>query len=376
MSSRNFFAKSWPRIELDGLVAMSDSYDRVLPIWLDIDRAYVAAHSPTLAGRRAAVAQVAGDAARVAEAIQRSIEHQVQRTSDALIPMGVLCEVPEILVLAELTFGEGAARRRIAPTCVVRRRGLVRLLGRLDAGVGLIDALEPNMLKRALLDSKCHLPRDFGARFTASEEIDLAVLSVYTDVHYLQDVSPVRAKEAVLLHGRLGRGGVAEFVTPSGELRGSNRYGHTGVTDPHLIGTVGLMFATAFRRNDLIGRSPVFVCARRGIRLPADVWTDPAGQPLWNVTNLPATARRYAFESVGHRFPSTDLFTVDYGGTGLRQVTQSDEPAHNSLSHEELGWVFRWESATTFTYSRMHDGRPQSATACDEPVASRGGGGG
>lgn len=51
--SPSFFAKEWPRQELDALVAReaNERTKRVLPIWHDIDAAEVARHSPLLAGK-------------------------------------------------------------------------------------------------------------------------------------------------------------------------------------------------------------------------------------------------------------------------------------------------------------------------------------
>lgn len=51
--SQSFFAKGWPRNELNGLMALesSDGRKRILPIWHGLDQAGVALHSPLLAGR-------------------------------------------------------------------------------------------------------------------------------------------------------------------------------------------------------------------------------------------------------------------------------------------------------------------------------------
>lgn len=52
--SRDFFAKEWPKKELDGLVAREDGESKViLPIWLDIEKHDVRAYSPLLADRLA-----------------------------------------------------------------------------------------------------------------------------------------------------------------------------------------------------------------------------------------------------------------------------------------------------------------------------------
>lgn len=50
--SHHFFAKGWPQYELDGLVTMANS-DRqvILPIWHEISKDEVLAHSPSLADK-------------------------------------------------------------------------------------------------------------------------------------------------------------------------------------------------------------------------------------------------------------------------------------------------------------------------------------
>lgn len=52
--SKSFFAKKWPRAELDGLFARETNGQKVvLPIWHDVDAADVSHYSPILAGRLA-----------------------------------------------------------------------------------------------------------------------------------------------------------------------------------------------------------------------------------------------------------------------------------------------------------------------------------
>ncbi len=54
--STSFFAKRWPQQELNGLVAREDDGRKViLPVWHEVDKAYVTGFSPTLADRLAAM---------------------------------------------------------------------------------------------------------------------------------------------------------------------------------------------------------------------------------------------------------------------------------------------------------------------------------
>jgi hypothetical protein len=50
--SRSFFAKGWPQYELDGLVTRSVSGEQtLLPLWHEITKDEVVAHSPSLADK-------------------------------------------------------------------------------------------------------------------------------------------------------------------------------------------------------------------------------------------------------------------------------------------------------------------------------------
>lgn len=73
--SPSFFAKSWPRWELDGLVQIAQlrSDCAILPIWHEVDHKEVAAFSPPLAN---IIAIPSGDAEQVAHAVLRTLRPQ------------------------------------------------------------------------------------------------------------------------------------------------------------------------------------------------------------------------------------------------------------------------------------------------------------
>jgi TIR domain len=53
--SRSFFAKDWPKRELDGLFARETTHNKViLPIWHEVDQEFISRYSPLVAGRIAA----------------------------------------------------------------------------------------------------------------------------------------------------------------------------------------------------------------------------------------------------------------------------------------------------------------------------------
>jgi hypothetical protein len=75
--SKSFFKKDWPQRELDGLVARETSSGEkvILPIWHEVDAAYVAKYSPLLAGRLAAKSD------RGVSAVADEIESVLKRRS-------------------------------------------------------------------------------------------------------------------------------------------------------------------------------------------------------------------------------------------------------------------------------------------------------
>lgn len=83
--SPSFFAKTWTKSELDGLVAReNDGVKVILPIWHDLDHEQVRAQSPILAGRLAASTDegLSRVAAKIVRAIERS--GSIARRSDPL----------------------------------------------------------------------------------------------------------------------------------------------------------------------------------------------------------------------------------------------------------------------------------------------------
>lgn len=84
--SPSFFAKDWPREELDGLFALQmDGASRILPVWHRVTKAEVLKHSPILASKFAL--QSADGVKAVAQGLVRVIKPDALRfehTSDRL----------------------------------------------------------------------------------------------------------------------------------------------------------------------------------------------------------------------------------------------------------------------------------------------------
>jgi TIR domain len=68
--SKSFFAKGWPKYELDGIVGMSVSGEqRMLPIWHEISRDEIARQSPSLVDKIARNTAV-NTVAEIADVVQ------------------------------------------------------------------------------------------------------------------------------------------------------------------------------------------------------------------------------------------------------------------------------------------------------------------
>jgi hypothetical protein len=78
--SKSFFAKGWPQYELDGIVDLSVSgKQRMLPIWHEVSKDEVQAHSPSLADKIArsttlsTIDEIAGEIAEVVDEAKAKI---------------------------------------------------------------------------------------------------------------------------------------------------------------------------------------------------------------------------------------------------------------------------------------------------------------
>jgi len=84
--SRSFFSKYWPQQELGGLLSR-ESLDRkvIIPVWHQVDRAFIAAHSPILADKLAASTKDGLET--VADHICRSVPADPVDGDDQLEPL-------------------------------------------------------------------------------------------------------------------------------------------------------------------------------------------------------------------------------------------------------------------------------------------------
>jgi hypothetical protein len=106
-----FFAKSWPQRELAGLAAREvDAGTKViLPVWHNVDRAYLVAHAPTLADRLGSATSdgMASVIDQIADALERAESQRVGPetvpvlqavVSDTAVDLGFISGVPSTAI--------------------------------------------------------------------------------------------------------------------------------------------------------------------------------------------------------------------------------------------------------------------------------------
>jgi hypothetical protein len=91
--SRAFFAKPWPRRELEGLTAreVAVGSKMILPVWHEVDDLYILQHSPVLANRVGVSASLGAEA--VADKISEALARAGLRAAAGLEPEPVLQSV-------------------------------------------------------------------------------------------------------------------------------------------------------------------------------------------------------------------------------------------------------------------------------------------
>jgi len=90
--SHNFFAKHWPKRELDGLVAIETASDesRILPIWHNLTHQEIATYSPALADK------IAITSSKGLEATIELPDHFPRPAHDILLPNNVLAAFKQL----------------------------------------------------------------------------------------------------------------------------------------------------------------------------------------------------------------------------------------------------------------------------------------
>ena len=169
--SRFFFAKKWPRAELDGLFALEPADKKlILPIWRDVEEADVKQFSPILAGRLGS---------RASEGIPRVVE-SLNRAMEVAIRVSGFSESASITErLRAVATGIGLAKRDAQ---LIESYEGAELIW--NAVCAITDTLRENV---SLLESTVGLPFKVGIHNPAKLHRDFTIQAPYglvSQLHY------------------------------------------------------------------------------------------------------------------------------------------------------------------------------------------------
>lgn len=188
--SKAYFQKRWPQLELDGLFALDDDDERILPVWHGIDESELRERSPIVADRiavsseigitaiAAAIADVLGPprspATRAQVVANVDIGTEPEARAGAVRSLLGIVDEPSVRLVAEARLGDvldtlppvSASVVQVAPTPISKMHLLSRGPDRFDAVVSLgqrgsesdVDALmsllasEDDIATRKLVD--------------------------------------------------------------------------------------------------------------------------------------------------------------------------------------------------------------------------------
>jgi hypothetical protein len=191
----------------------------------------------------------------------------------------------------------------------------------------------------------------------------------FQDVDYAnQDVDYANGVKEFSLNAKIGRGGIADFVDPSGALHLAHEI-FSGLP----IGTIAALTVIEFAHNKPIHRTPYFVVVRKGIRYPDDFWFPETRKPIINTRAKDISNSRFAFQSRQSNGNSTDVFAADFDGARMRDLSKKSQTASDGL-RDRLGKIVgRWVRKDTVEFDSMRRGRHQLVRKKDVKKKTSGG---
>jgi hypothetical protein len=210
-------------------------------------------------------------------------------------------------------------------------------------------------------DESVVVPREFvlvGRRTTRGNAV--AAINC-TDIFYFHDVDDRTEGLDFTLACTLGRGGISDFVDPTGTLHESH---------PALkglpVGAIGALTVVEFENKRPIYRSPFIVLIRKGIRYPSDLWQSPkTGRPIVNTRARTITEARFLFQSRQDNGTGTDVFAADFDGSRMCSLSRKPFTASDGLRDRLGNFVGRWIDKQTAEIDVMRRGHHQLIRAKD-----------
>ncbi len=177
---------------------------------------------------------------------------------------------------------------------------------------------------------------------------------VCTDTYYFQDCQVLSAGNFELTC-LIDRGGIAAFVSAdNGALNNEDDF-----SLGNGYGAIAALVILAFdAKSEPQYRTCYVVVVREGIRYPDDIWlSSRTNRPITNnLANEPLIDSRFVFQSRQPNGNSSDIFTADFTGSNMHNITKKHETAYDGFLDENNQEVIKWLDKSTLQYSSRKDG--------------------
>ena len=200
---------------------------------------------------------------------------------------------------------------------------------------------------------------------------------VASDDFHLQTIPDLPgSRSSYEIRCQIGSHGISEYVSPGdGHLYPATAYNEllgNGTGAVYIVGVV------EERDGEIVSRSPYYLVKRKGIRFPDDIWYSSTGGlivPLLSVPSDPVNARVAFQSSPDPVHVATDVFTSDFFGYDVKNLTRSPGRFEGFLTpNGDFCDGVGWATARTLKYCVQVDGRQSVEETSDfsYPWAVRG----
>jgi hypothetical protein len=353
-----FLSRNWPSKELEVSLTKEIGVGRdiVIPVY-DVPIDDIKDRFPFL-GTKLLIAWQVG-LRRIVQAIGRKVELDKQVFHAHTNRIESL-PVSDKLRIDRIEYGYGSQIVQLQGDSLLKLPKHTRLPPPARGGGSLkrhrVAQLVPARKLRALWKSESvTVPREITVVGRRTNRRNAVAAVSYSDIFYFQDVDYGGEHLGYELECKIGRGGIADLVEPSGELHES----HPALKN-FPVGSIDALALVEFKEGNPICRTPYIFLMRKGIRYPEDLWQSPlTGRPVVNTRSRNIADARFMFQSRQPNGTSNDIFIADFDGSRMCNVSFKLTTAADDLRDRWGKFVGRWISRNTVEFDSMRGGRHQ-----------------
>jgi hypothetical protein len=234
-----------------------------------------------------------------------------------------------------------------------------------DGGKGYVlkNLFTDEQVKQLLTNERLHFPRDITVKGKKTQPHNDIAIFLCSDMPYYQGCD-LSARDTFEINCRLDRGGLADFLDTKANYQTWNPY-IIGNED-NRIGSIAVMVAVEFDKQQPICRSRYIVMLRKGIRYPEDIWwSKDTNKPLVSPFHSDITETRFMFQSREPSSRTTDIFVADFNGNNMRNLTEEHPDAYDGFYNDDGEEVARWIDKTHIQYCSMVEGTRRTVIKSD-----------